>query len=348
VLLLRWGAAVDARSASGDQPLHSAARGGHAEAARALLEEGAFIDAAGWCNYTPLMVAATQGHSAVVKLLLARGADVGAIGPGGLQAVHYAAVNGHSATVELLLDGGAAGLEGPHPAGMSLLRYAARGGHVETIELLLARGADLAAQDGLGRQAVHVAIERGHCVAFKLLVSRGARVDEARGREQLHRALESAAAAGHTAAIEVALRHGAALGGELDEGVRRALLAAARNGCTEVVRALLRIASAALVAAPHGGALVRALIGARHFSAADALLAAGAELPAPEGLAAGEAAARRDFELWLREERALVDQERVAARELLLAIACEANRLKRRAGEAALPAPALAPSKRRG
>jgi ankyrin repeat protein len=333
LLLLRAGAAVGARSADGEQPLHSAARNGHAKVVRALLDHGAAIDAAGRCDSTPLIAAAMYGRAATVKLLLSCGADVGAVDDTGRQAIHCAACDGHTPVARQLLDDGA-DLEAEDDHGWRPIHYAANGGHLGTLELLLARRAGVGPQDEQGEQPVHKAVAFGRYPAVELLVSRGARIDDAPGLEGLHIAMAWAAQRGHAAVLEAVFRHGAVLGGEPAEGARRALLAAlsvvaVRTGRAKVLRVLLRHASGALVAAPHGGAHVHALIGAWFFGQAEALLAAGAELPSPEGLGAEEAAARRGFELWLRLAPAHARQEREEAWQLLLGAACEANRLER-------------------
>ncbi len=57
----------------------TAARSGHVDAARLLLERGARRGRArSWHGQTALMWAAAQGHPAMVRELLAHGADVNA------------------------------------------------------------------------------------------------------------------------------------------------------------------------------------------------------------------------------------------------------------------------------
>jgi ankyrin repeat protein len=328
-LLLERGAVPHA-GGEGRQAIQHAAAGGHLAVMQLLLAAGAPVNPPGPGCHAPLIVATMNRQPAAVKLLLHHGASVAAVLGAGVHVAHIAVSNGDVASLAALLDGGA-DPDTTDNVGQRPLHRAVWGDHLAALELLLARGADVGAQDWQGGQAVHSAVLEGCAPAVELLLSHGARVDagDARGLEELHRAMESAAGDGHAAVFEAVFRHRAALGGELGEGMRRALLAAVRLGHTEVLRVLLRHACGALAAAPHGGANVRALVRARLFDAADALLAAGAALPAPEGLEADEAAARRDFELWLREARALAGQEREEARQLLLAVAGELSRLQR-------------------
>ena len=55
-----------------------------------------------------LHVAARMGHTEMVRLLLDRGADVNVRDRGGRAPLHLACMNGHTDTVRLLLDRGAA------------------------------------------------------------------------------------------------------------------------------------------------------------------------------------------------------------------------------------------------
>jgi hypothetical protein len=74
-------------------PIHAAARKGHLDIVRLLLDHGVPVDERDAPNDTPLMEAVKGGHSAVVDLLLARGADADARNTDGLSpkgaAVHY-------------------------------------------------------------------------------------------------------------------------------------------------------------------------------------------------------------------------------------------------------------------
>jgi ankyrin repeat protein len=104
-------AAPDEWSEDGFTPLHLAAFGGQAEAARVLLERGADADAMSrhaQIKVRPLHTAAFVGANDVARVLLERGAD-----PNGRAeeiantALHSAAQNGNAQLVRLLLEFGA-------------------------------------------------------------------------------------------------------------------------------------------------------------------------------------------------------------------------------------------------
>lgn len=72
-LLLKHGANPNTVNPSGITPLHAAARAGHTDMARQLLDHGADINALDAAfNSPPLHLAKQQGHADMVKLLMSR------------------------------------------------------------------------------------------------------------------------------------------------------------------------------------------------------------------------------------------------------------------------------------
>ena len=61
---------------AGRMSLYLAARKGHIEVLKLLLDKGADISVANADGWTPLNAAASSGHLEVVKLLLDQGADI--------------------------------------------------------------------------------------------------------------------------------------------------------------------------------------------------------------------------------------------------------------------------------
>jgi hypothetical protein len=87
--------------------LHLAARHGHSEIARILIEKGATVDARNINNCTPLMWAAKGGHSDVVRALLDANAKIDAKDNRDWTALHFASDRRHEGLAQLLIDRGA-------------------------------------------------------------------------------------------------------------------------------------------------------------------------------------------------------------------------------------------------
>lgn len=89
-------------SLNGWTPLHLAARHGHLDVCRLLLDRGASAAAAGTGNWTVLHNAAYQGHLQIVELLLARGARPAERDSSGKTAAEHAAERGHPSAASVL------------------------------------------------------------------------------------------------------------------------------------------------------------------------------------------------------------------------------------------------------
>ena len=92
---------------SGDTLLILAARGGHTEIAKRLIDRGADCDITDNYGMTALRRAANEGHTEIVKLLIDRGADCDIIDNYGMTALRRAIKEGHTEIVKLLIDRGA-------------------------------------------------------------------------------------------------------------------------------------------------------------------------------------------------------------------------------------------------
>jgi hypothetical protein len=84
-------------------PLHYAARNGHIEIIRLLLQNGAVVNAKNNCGSTPLHWAASHGHVDILHLLVENGANLEAQDNGGSRALHDAADEGHLPFIQELI-----------------------------------------------------------------------------------------------------------------------------------------------------------------------------------------------------------------------------------------------------
>lgn len=185
---------------------------------------------------TVLMQAAHKGNERLVRLLIALGANANAVDRGprtaGNSALTFAAGHGDPEIVRRLLDAGA----DPNPPKSALCAaVSSEAATTELLDLLVSRGARI--QDADGRSVLGclgVARERGELAAF--LVSHGADADslEAPGMPLI----VSAAAGGRIHMLELLLSSGANLNAR-DRAGRTPLMAAAAYARVDAVRFLL-------------------------------------------------------------------------------------------------------------
>lgn len=98
---------INWQDTAGETALHIAARFGHDECARILIEgsdeQKADLNSTETTfNWTPLHIAAVDGHLSVVKLLVEAGADVDKLDSSGWTAMEHAALRGHMPIARLL------------------------------------------------------------------------------------------------------------------------------------------------------------------------------------------------------------------------------------------------------
>jgi ankyrin repeat protein len=147
--MLDKGASANARDAAGNTPLMQAAVYGDLACVRLLLERGAEVNATNAAGSTPLMRAAHDFKK--TRELVARGAVVNVHSALGNTPLMLAArpANSHR-TVELLLAHGA-DAAATNFSGANALMAAAAGGDAETVRLLLQHGVDANVQPGVGQ-----------------------------------------------------------------------------------------------------------------------------------------------------------------------------------------------------
>lgn len=188
---------LDAANVPSAQMVNLAARAGHIEVMRWLIEEDADLTLR--ANAAPAAMAAVRGgHTAVLELLAGyRTALAG--DSGGRTALHAAAQCGQAAAAEWLLAHGAEvrarDVEGTEP-----LQLAASHGHCEALEALLAAGADARATDNQGSAPLPAAAFNGHRAAVEVLL--GARADPGTRDALEVTALHLAALRGHASVAE--------------------------------------------------------------------------------------------------------------------------------------------------
>lgn len=138
------------RGVRGDgSPLIVAAKGGHLEAVRMLLDRGADIDLGVPGDGNALIMAAGEGQLEVVRFLLDQGASLEKVVPGDENPLIHASEGGQPKVARLLIERGAdvnarVWAEGPKEGRgewRTPLVMARRNGHHEVVQILLAAGA---------------------------------------------------------------------------------------------------------------------------------------------------------------------------------------------------------------
>ena len=129
----------DVRDQNNVTPLMYAAKGGHTEILKLLLDSGADPNAKDVYMATPLIWGALTGLPAVAEILIAAGAEVNSCDKHGCSSLMYAAERNHLGYAKTLIDGGAdAGLK--DDKGLPAVGYAFCKGHVDMAMLLSGAG----------------------------------------------------------------------------------------------------------------------------------------------------------------------------------------------------------------
>jgi ankyrin repeat protein len=210
-LMLEHGASTDTPSGSasmGTWPVQAAAEHNQLASLGFLLGRGARVSLPE-ARYQPLHFAARGGHTEVVKLLLDHGAPVGPEDVYGLRPAERAVLRGHEDVLRLLVAHGAnrtpfvqvalgefwavaptEGLAEARLQGETLLHAAARFGQLQKARTLLQTGVNPATGNEHGVTPLLIAALRGDLLLSRLLLEAGAPVNAANslGTTPLHAA----------------------------------------------------------------------------------------------------------------------------------------------------------------
>ncbi|KAM6152582.1 cortactin-binding protein 2 isoform 2-T2 [Erethizon dorsatum] len=106
MLLNEEGLDINYSYEDGHSALYSAAKNGHTDCVRLLLNAEAEVNAADKNGFTPLCAAAAQGHFECVELLIAYNANINHAAAGGQTPLYLACKNGNKECIKLLLEAG--------------------------------------------------------------------------------------------------------------------------------------------------------------------------------------------------------------------------------------------------
>ena len=138
-------------------------------------------------NCAPLLWAARNGHIDMLKLLLDKGADVETAGYNGMRALHHVCNSSKEGLVALLLEHDA-NANAADESGATPLHWAAARGVLNIVVRLSDKGADPNVATKTGVRPIHKACMYGQAQIVKKLVEGGADLDAAdeSGNTALH------------------------------------------------------------------------------------------------------------------------------------------------------------------
>src|SRR6478752_6519032 len=252
---------VGVASAAPEGTLINAAESKQHDEALKLLAGGADAKAKDVDNTTALHWAAHYGDVELAEKLIRAGADVNAVNDYGSTPMMEAATIGNAAIVKLLLKAGA-DAESTSKEGQTALMAVARTGNVEAAEALLKKGANVNAVEQWGGQSPLMwAAAQSQPAMVEFLVKHGAKVD-ARG------------------AVRDWQRRVTAEGRpkNMNHGGFTPLLYAAREGCIECGKILLKAKADINLQDPDGLTPLNLAITNMRFDLAAVLIEAGADV----------------------------------------------------------------------
>ncbi|XP_049718150.1 ankyrin repeat and SOCS box protein 14 [Elephas maximus indicus] len=240
--LLLSGCNPNAKNFEGNSPLLTAVLQDSYEMATLLISHGADVNLRCANERTALHEAAKLGRLDMVKLMLVSGAHPDPRSSYGFTPLALAAQNGHTEIMEILLEKGKIFCLASDSS--SILLEAASGGNPDSVTLLLGHGADANIPKNSGHLPIHVAADRGHLLALKILVPV---TDFAAIKQSGISPIHCAAAGGHPECLELLIQAGFDVNFMLDQRVRKhyddqrksALYFAVSNGDLSSVKLLL-------------------------------------------------------------------------------------------------------------
>lgn len=189
---------------------------------------------------TWLHAAAREGRTAMMELMLAYGADIERPDGDGRTPLHTAAAEGQK-EFALFLIGRGAKIDAVDNLQRQPLASAAREGHRDCVEIFLDKGAEVSAKDRDGATAFHHAI--GHVATARLLLKRGADIDERSARDRTALSYACGAAIEKREQTVAFLLEQGARTDIVDAGGFTALSLAEQNGYTEVAAMIKKAAA---------------------------------------------------------------------------------------------------------
>ncbi|KAJ7407008.1 Ankyrin repeat and death domain-containing protein 1B [Pitangus sulphuratus] len=153
----------------GNTALHLAAKNGHSEVVKILLEQWEEINDLNQNGETAFYLSVEGGHEKCAELLLDAGSDMNVLTQNNSSALQVAVQNGHLSLVTFLIDKNIDLVPKPERQ-ETPLHLAADLGNVELVEVLLKAGCDLKTMDKHGKTALAVASRSNHALIVDMII----------------------------------------------------------------------------------------------------------------------------------------------------------------------------------
>lgn len=191
-------ALIDAKAdIDGSLAMHTAAGNGYLEIVKVLINAGGNVNKADNMNYTPIFQAVIGEHYEVMHALIEAKAELGTKSFGGQSVLYYAAAKGQQRAVDALIEAGA-DVNAEHiikwyNKPITALYKASLEGHDSTVRSFLKAGAEVDSADKDGFTPLFAAIFEGRVEVVKILIEAKADVNRSDidGLTPLHHAANS-------------------------------------------------------------------------------------------------------------------------------------------------------------
>lgn len=190
--LINAGADINIQNTNGKTALHVATATDHRHFIKILIDKRADLELEDSEGYTCLRWAARYGYQRTVNTLLEAGAKISASDKDGYTALRWAAREGYKSIVKTLIDRGSS-IESPGSEKWTLLRWAAQEGQDYIISRLAKRGVSLDDPDSEGLAALSWAVKYKREMTVWKLIKGGADINkpDKKGNRPLHLAVDN-------------------------------------------------------------------------------------------------------------------------------------------------------------